>query len=212
MRRPEDQGDWAEQAPWMHPQGPYRDYGWDPGQSALPEFRDPTIHFMPYERERLAPWQRFHERRVIEPEDLPDRGWRSADWSHLGPYTGRGPRNYVRSDERLSEEICERMTRDGQLDASDINVEVKAGEVTLTGSVPDRRAKRRAEDISDSVYGVQDVHNQLQLQQRRGAPERWRDEVGGSGVYPVSAEREAPEDSQVQGMASWGQGERGAKG
>jgi len=38
-----------------------------------------------------------------------------------------------------------------------------------------------------------------------------RDEVGGSGVFPASG-GEAPADAELRGMASWGQGERGAEG
>jgi hypothetical protein len=38
-----------------------------------------------------------------------------------------------------------------------------------------------------------------------------RDEVGGSGVYPASAQN-APADAELQNQASWGQGERGAAG
>jgi hypothetical protein len=168
---------------------------------------------MPYERAELGPWQGSYSRKIIGPEDVPGRGdWRAANWYQAGPYTGRGPRSYMRSDEQLMDEVCERMTEHGFLDASDIDVQVQDGEVTLAGSVPDRRAKRLAEDIADTVYGVQDVHNQLQVQHRGGTPDRWRDEVGGSGVYPASAARQAPSDSEAQGMASWGQGERGAKG
>lgn len=39
-----------------------------------------------------------------------------------------------------------------------------------------------------------------------------RDEVGHTGVYPVSASEGAPGDAPVQPEASWGQGERGAAG
>ncbi len=38
-----------------------------------------------------------------------------------------------------------------------------------------------------------------------------REEVSGSGVYPASGP-EPPENAPYQGMASWGQGERGAAG
>ncbi len=207
MANRKDQEDWAQQVPWRRFRGPYSDYGWERQQSALPEFRDPDIHFMPYERESLEPWQQDYPRKIIYPENLPD-------WNRPGPHTGKGPRGYTRSDERVYEEVCERMARHGELDASDINVEVENGEVTLTGNAPDRQAKRLAEDIADSVFGVRDVHNRLQLQEKRSrrTPERWRDEVGRSGVYPASAERQAPNDSQAQGMASWGQGDRGARG
>jgi osmotically-inducible protein OsmY len=53
--------------------------------------------------------------------------------------------------------------RHGQLDASDIEVAVENGDVTLEGSVEDRRMKRLAEDIAASVPGVDDVHNRLRL-------------------------------------------------
>ena len=36
-------------------------------------------------------------------------------------------------------------------------------EVTLTGTVPDRRTKRLVERVAESVRGVADVHNQLRL-------------------------------------------------
>jgi hypothetical protein len=55
-----------------------------------------------------------------------------------GEFTGRGPRGYQRSDERIKEEVCERLTRHGQVDASDVEVRVEAGEVTVQGSVPTR--------------------------------------------------------------------------
>ena len=38
---------------------------------------------------------------------------------------------------------------------------MKDGEVTLEGSVTDRRAKQRAEDLAEAVGGVRDVDNKL---------------------------------------------------
>lgn len=203
----EEQDAWAERVPVRRTRGPYRDYGWEPQQSALPEFRDPDVHFMRYERDELEPWQRFRSRQIVGPGDLLEDRQRRP-----GPHVGKGPHNYARSDERIYEVVCERMTQHGWLDAHDINLEVKDGEVTLTGSVSDRRAKRLAEDIVDSVYGVKDVHNRLKPLQKQSTPERWIDPVRGSSVYPASAWRQAPEDAEAQGMASWGQGERGAEG
>ncbi len=203
----QERDDWAEQVPsrWWH--GPYRDYGWEAGQSALPEFRDPDTHFMTYERRELEPWQEDYPRHIVYPGDLLPRGRRTQ-----GPHAGKGPKGYQRSDERIYEEVCDRLTEHGRLDARDVSVDVKNGEVTLTGTVPDRPAKRLAEDLSESVHGVRDVHNQLKLQGQREVPDRWRDEVGRSGVYPASAMEEAPRDAQGQGEASWGQGARGAEG
>lgn len=207
-KRREDQDGWAMQVPSQRFRGPYRDYGWEPHQSVLPEFRDPDVHFMGYERERLEPWQRFRARRIVGPGDLLEDQQRRT-----GPHVGNGPRNYKRSDERIYELVCERMSQHGWLDASDISLDVKDGEVTLTGSVSNRSAKRLAEDIADSVYGVRDVHNRLHLSQMRGSrPENWTDRVRGSSVYPASEMDQAPDDAEAQGMASWGQGERGAQG
>ena len=40
---------------------------------------------------------------------------------------------------------------------------VSQGEVTLTGTVETRSAKRRAEDIAEDVSGVKNVENRLRL-------------------------------------------------
>ena len=77
-------------------------------------------------------------------------------------YRGRGPRNWP-SDARLFEEVCERLTDDDDVDASDIEVKVENGDVTLTGRVRSRRQKRRAEDVAWSVRGVHDVMNALRV-------------------------------------------------
>jgi osmotically-inducible protein OsmY len=78
-----------------------------------------------------------------------------------GGFSGKGPRGYTRSDDRVREDVCDRLSWDDEVDASDITVTVSQGEVTLEGSVPDRHSKRRAEDIAENVMGVKDVHNRL---------------------------------------------------
>ena len=82
-----------------------------------------------------------------------------------GIHSGRGPRGYQRSDERIREDINDRLTDDGYVDATDIEVVVNNSMVTLTGRVSSREEKRRAEDIADSVSGVTDVSNQLRVGQ-----------------------------------------------
>ncbi|MGZ3744679.1 MAG: BON domain-containing protein [Pseudobdellovibrionaceae bacterium] len=81
-----------------------------------------------------------------------------------GRYVGRGPKGYTRSDERIKEEICEILTRDPNVDASDIEIEVKEGEVTLSGFVPDRKMKHSAEDLIEKCMGVKDIINNLRIQ------------------------------------------------
>jgi osmotically-inducible protein OsmY len=75
--------------------------------------------------------------------------------------SGRGPKNYQRSDERIKEDICDRLHQHDYADASDVEVSVKGGEVTLSGTVSDRNTKRAVEDVAESVLGVKDVQNQI---------------------------------------------------
>lgn len=78
-------------------------------------------------------------------------------------YSGRGPRNYRRADDRIEEDVNEALTRHPGLDATEIEVQVLNGEVTLTGTVDSRQDKRMAEDATESCPGVRDVHNQLRV-------------------------------------------------
>jgi hypothetical protein len=90
--------------------------------------------------------------------------WRSSEgWRVPGPYTGRGPKGYQRSDERIREDVSDRLTAHGRIDASDIELRVQGAEVTLIGFVDSREAKRAAEDLAEDVPGVREVHNQLRV-------------------------------------------------
>jgi osmotically-inducible protein OsmY len=78
-------------------------------------------------------------------------------------YSGRGPKGYRRSDERVKEEICDRLTDDWRVDATEIEINVNNGQVTLSGSVHSREEKRKAEDLVETIPGVHDVHNNLRV-------------------------------------------------
>ena len=80
-----------------------------------------------------------------------------------GPHFGRGPKGYRRSDERIEEDINERLTQHPFLDATELQVSVQNGDVVLSGIVDDRNAKRIAEDIAESVSGVKDIQNQIRV-------------------------------------------------
>jgi hypothetical protein len=75
----------------------------------------------------------------------------------------RGPKGYQRSDERLKEDISERMYANEQFDCSDVSVEVANGVVTLDGTVDDRYSKYMIEEMVDSIPGVKDVENRLRV-------------------------------------------------
>ncbi|HEV8144305.1 MAG TPA: BON domain-containing protein [Methylomirabilota bacterium] len=87
-----------------------------------------------------------------------------------GPYKGVGPRGWRRQDDRIQDDVAERLARDPSVDASDVEVTVTEGDVMLQGSVDTRAQRRRAEDLAWSVDGVHDVQNRLRV--RAGELER----------------------------------------
>jgi osmotically-inducible protein OsmY len=122
-----------------------------------------------------------------------DRGWDSSDWNRgnrghdrgfleragdevsswfgddeaqrrrEADHRGKGPRGYTRSDDRIREDVSDKLGDDPMVDASDIDVAVENGEVTLSGEVTSRQAKRQAEDCVDRVAGVRHVQNNLRV-------------------------------------------------
>jgi hypothetical protein len=104
-----------------------------------------------------------------------------------GPYVGRAPRGYRRSDGHIREDVCERFTEHGDLDPTDVEVSVHAGEVTLVGAVATRAQKRLAEDIVVAVSGVVEVHNHLRVQR---TADDWR-ALHGAAPDEESAARES---------------------
>lgn len=99
-------------------------------------------------------------------------------------FEGVGPRNYARSDDRIREDVCDEISDDGEIDARDVDIEVKDREVTLTGTVPERYMKHRAEDIADSCRGVTDVHNRIRVQKHEREEERSASAETGSRRSP----------------------------
>lgn len=82
-------------------------------------------------------------------------------------HRGRGPSGYTRSDERIREDANDALTNDWSVDATNINVRVENGEMTLDGTVDSRQAKRRAEDCVERVSGVRHVQNNLRVSDPR---------------------------------------------
>jgi hypothetical protein len=173
-REPRD--DWRHHAQQAHPYG---------------GFIGDHERFVEGDRSRYGEYQDDRERlwragRLPPPSPLPPREvWRGRNehfdfwgrerhplhaeshpglWQRVkGAFTGKGPKNYVRSDERIREDVCEHLSYHPYVDASDIEVTVRDGEVTLSGTVDARMAKRAAEECCDQVRGVKDVHNQLRV-------------------------------------------------
>ena len=80
-----------------------------------------------------------------------------------GIHRGKGPKNYRRSDERIREDIIDCLTEDSSIDASEVEIDVQNGEITLRGTVNDHGQKRRAEDMAETISGVSNVENRIRV-------------------------------------------------
>ncbi|AZG16804.1 BON domain-containing protein [Cupriavidus pauculus] len=116
-------------------------------------------------------WQDRHEDGALR--HRPGSGGRPAGMPHeqsrgYGEWVERRsqpvwPKGYTRSDERIRDDVCERLAHDGRVDLREVEVDVEAGVVTLKGSARDRGEKHRIENIAGHVMGVKDVQNQLRV-------------------------------------------------
>lgn len=88
-----------------------------------------------------------------------------------GNYRGKGPRGSVGSPERTRDDICDRLTDNPLVDASDIEVRVAGSEVTFAGSVDSDAASRQAEEIAAEAAGITRVRNELRVDGSAGADE-----------------------------------------
>ncbi|RQR86536.1 MULTISPECIES: BON domain-containing protein [unclassified Burkholderia] len=83
----------------------------------------------------------------------------------------RGPKGYTRSDERIREDVCERLAHALDIDVSDVSVQVRDGRVELDGTVPQRWMKHDIEDIADGCMGVRDVENRVRVRRDGEQPD-----------------------------------------
>lgn len=78
-------------------------------------------------------------------------------------HRGKGPKNYKRSDARIKEDVCDALYDHHFVDASELEVEVKDGNVILSGYVDSRYSKRDAEVAVDYISGVENVENRIHV-------------------------------------------------
>lgn len=110
-----------------------------------------------------ADWFAADERRLMS---QPEGGLYGEAWSpRTGPHIGKGPKGWARSDERIHEQVCDALAMDPYIDASEIEVSVQNGIVTLSGKVDHRSTKRRAADCIENLPGVRDVDNNISIDQ-----------------------------------------------
>lgn len=153
---------------WDHYRGDVGPYGREPGS--------------PYERPVSGRRAGYGARRSGYPHDTGARfagadygpgyrtmegpsAWAATDeqMARRRDFRGHGPRGYQRSDERLNEEICERMTEDPDIDPREVSVRVQSGVVTLEGRVEDRWMKHHIEDLVDACSGVRNIENRIRV-------------------------------------------------
>jgi len=135
----------------------------DPGQSSYGGFanEDPR-----YQRQQLDPYTGAEGEGYGVPVQGDSRhgGGYAPAWRPARPGGRRIlPKGYARSDERLREDVCERLSHSG-LDVSDVSVEVAKSQVTLQGTVAARWIKHAIEDCVDDCLGVQDIDNRIRVQ------------------------------------------------
>jgi osmotically-inducible protein OsmY len=68
-----------------------------------------------------------------------------------------------RPDERIREDVCDRLMQLGPADCTEIDVDVLDGVVTLRGAIPGDEAKNKAATVVQSVVGVRSVTNDLRI-------------------------------------------------
>lgn len=118
-------------------------------------------------------------------------GWWQRLWRGR---RGNAPRGYKRSDERVTEDVCERIM-DAGLDAAEVDITVQSGVVTLSGDVRDRADKYRMEQIASDVSGVTDVQNSLRV--RKGDTSGSAGRSGGSAGSGGTGGRQSEHSGQT---------------
>jgi len=67
------------------------------------------------------------------------------------------------------------------VDATNIQVNVQGGEVTLEGTVSDRNQKRMAEEVAEQIQGVNDVQNRLRVKSESDSGSSSQSQSSGNG-------------------------------
>lgn len=124
-----------------------------------------------------------------------DSGYSRTGARTGGGWRGTGPKGYTRSDARITEDVCEQLMDDDDVDAREISVRVSDGVVTLEGQVDARRTKHRIEDIAERCAGVKDVDNRVRVR-RSGSG---TDTTSGLGM---ASNAQSSSESQQGGTSS----------
>lgn len=93
-------------------------------------------------------------------------------------------------DLSVKEEILNTLALDPRVGATNVEVAVVDGVVTLSGAAANEEARRAAEELARDVEGVREIHNQIQVGSPRPvrleAPRGMRAKMGGEGEMDLS--------------------------
>lgn len=132
------------------------------------------------------------ERGSSDDGQSPGRGWSEQAYRQgfRDLSQRKGPKGYVRSDERIKEDLCERLMQVEDFELEDVSIEVKDGKVTLDGSVPERTMKHRIEDVACYCMGVKEVENRMRISRDQPARSDEQGSQAGSGTATSRGKRE----------------------
>lgn len=170
--------------------GQGRQYGYGQAEYDAPQFGDSDFRSSQYQGGQYGT-RSFSQSSFGQSQyGQPSYQSQGSQYGYGQTHQGKGPKGYQRSDDRIKEQVNDALEEAHDVDASEIDVQVMNGEVTLTGTVSDRMQKRRAEETVEYLRGVKDVHNQLRVQQGQ---------YGQSGSQVLSSGLNSQSVSQQQG-------------
>lgn len=129
-------------------------------ESTIPYDQDEVLSVRHY---NLGPLEN-HGRQKIRTREYKDEA------SYTPSMRGRGPRGYRRSDDMIKDDVSESLYRHSEVDASQIEVFVKDGFVTLKGTVESRAQKKNAEAAIENLSGIEDIYNELFIRSEKNNP------------------------------------------
>jgi hypothetical protein len=141
----------------------------DPGQSSYGGFSNEDTRFQRqydatetgYRATDPYSWDMPESDRRQARSEYQRTAWQS-DRDIESPPPRKLPKGYTRSDARISEEICERLSH-SRLDVEDVSVSVNEGTALLEGNAKDRWTKHAIENLAADGLGVKDVDNHIRV-------------------------------------------------
>ena len=85
-----------------------------------------------------------------------------------------------RSDSGMGVELKTKFFADSQLSGWDVNIDVKNGVITMTGTVPNEQHKRKADMLAKTIAGQRGINNELQVTDEQVEEEKRSDRAIGA--------------------------------